>query len=226
MLRSADGLCGYELTGLDGSAGKVDDLYFDDSSWRIRYLVANTGGWLVGKARTSVSPRHNRGSQGGGRDPACGNYRPDPEQPGCRHRPATVAAAGERSSAALRMAFRRTHPGGRGGDRSGGEPDGARASSGDRRLRPEWEQPSKHQRGHRLPDLHSRRNPGSRRRLHRRRRQLDNPLSGHRQFGPRRIHRPAALRPLEWWSAFLFAIGGAVLIVAPFSLRGRRSVSY
>jgi hypothetical protein len=55
MLRSADGLCGYELTGLDGSAGKVDDLYFDDSSWRIRYLVANTGGWLSGK-RVLLSP--------------------------------------------------------------------------------------------------------------------------------------------------------------------------
>jgi sporulation protein YlmC with PRC-barrel domain len=55
MLRSADGLRGYELQGLDGSAGKVDDLYFDDSTWRIRYLVANTGGWLSGR-RVLLSP--------------------------------------------------------------------------------------------------------------------------------------------------------------------------
>jgi hypothetical protein len=55
MLRSADGLCGYELQGLDGRPGKVDDLYFYDSNWRVLYLVADTGGRLSGR-RTLLSP--------------------------------------------------------------------------------------------------------------------------------------------------------------------------
>lgn len=32
--------------------------------------------------------------------------------------------------------------------------------------------------------------------------------------------------PLEWWAALLFAVGGAALLVAPFSMRGRRTVTY
>lgn len=29
--------------------GSVDDFYFDDQTWRIRYIVANTGSWLTGR---------------------------------------------------------------------------------------------------------------------------------------------------------------------------------
>ncbi|MGH9163459.1 MAG: PRC-barrel domain-containing protein [Vicinamibacteraceae bacterium] len=39
----------------DGDVGGVEDLYFDDQHWTIRYLVVNTGGWLAGR-RVLVSP--------------------------------------------------------------------------------------------------------------------------------------------------------------------------
>ena len=34
---------------MDGLIGKVDDFYFDDEDWRIRYLVVDTGKWLSGR---------------------------------------------------------------------------------------------------------------------------------------------------------------------------------
>lgn len=40
-----------ELTiyGIDGEVGTVQDLYFDDHNWEVRYLVLRTGGWLLGR---------------------------------------------------------------------------------------------------------------------------------------------------------------------------------
>ncbi len=32
--------------------------------------------------------------------------------------------------------------------------------------------------------------------------------------------------PLEWWAALLLAVAGAALLVAPFSMRGRRTITY
>ena len=46
MLRSTEELIGYKLVGTDDELGKVKDLLFDDRHWVIRYLVADTGGWL------------------------------------------------------------------------------------------------------------------------------------------------------------------------------------
>jgi hypothetical protein len=37
------------LRAADGDVGHVSDLYFDDRSWVVRYLVAKTGGWLLGR---------------------------------------------------------------------------------------------------------------------------------------------------------------------------------
>jgi sporulation protein YlmC with PRC-barrel domain len=37
------------LNGLDGEVGTVQDLYFDDHNWAVRYLVVRTGGWLLGR---------------------------------------------------------------------------------------------------------------------------------------------------------------------------------
>lgn len=42
-------LKGYKLDGIDGEIGKVEEFYFDDQHWTIRYLVANTGDWLTGR---------------------------------------------------------------------------------------------------------------------------------------------------------------------------------
>jgi hypothetical protein len=49
MLRGIDELMGYKLSAKDGEIGKVYDFYFDDYSWTIRYMVADTGNWLPGK---------------------------------------------------------------------------------------------------------------------------------------------------------------------------------
>ncbi len=55
MLYSANDIMGYYLKGNDGEIGRSKDLLFDDKSWIIRYLVADTGGWLVGR-RILISP--------------------------------------------------------------------------------------------------------------------------------------------------------------------------
>jgi len=46
MLVRANELSGYKLEALDGAIGHVKDFYFEDDSWTVRYLVAETGGWL------------------------------------------------------------------------------------------------------------------------------------------------------------------------------------
>lgn len=38
---------GYGIQATDGDLGKVDDFFFDDKTWTIRYLVAETGNWLL-----------------------------------------------------------------------------------------------------------------------------------------------------------------------------------
>jgi hypothetical protein len=45
----------YRLHATDGEIGKIDDLYFDDNAWVIRYMVADTGAWLEHR-RVLISP--------------------------------------------------------------------------------------------------------------------------------------------------------------------------
>jgi len=49
MLYKAKSLKGYGLDSLDGTIGSVDGFYFDDKHWTVRYLVAETPGWLTGR---------------------------------------------------------------------------------------------------------------------------------------------------------------------------------
>ena len=49
MFYQANQLKGYKLSGIDGEIGKVEEFYFDDRHWTIRYLVADTGNWRQGK---------------------------------------------------------------------------------------------------------------------------------------------------------------------------------
>lgn len=49
LLRPARNLARYTLLSADGQIGSVDDFYFDDTTWLIRYLIVNTGGWLMGR---------------------------------------------------------------------------------------------------------------------------------------------------------------------------------
>jgi uncharacterized protein YrrD len=55
MLIKAKTLRGYKLNGLDGEIGKVKEFYFDDQHWAVRYLVAETGNWFLGK-QVLISP--------------------------------------------------------------------------------------------------------------------------------------------------------------------------
>jgi len=49
MLNTAKAVKGYSLQSIDGAIGTVKEFYFDDQYWTIRYLVADTGGWLGGR---------------------------------------------------------------------------------------------------------------------------------------------------------------------------------
>jgi hypothetical protein len=55
MLRNVKDLRGYAIRAIDGVIGKVDDFYFDDDTWAIRYLVVDTGTWLSGR-KVLISP--------------------------------------------------------------------------------------------------------------------------------------------------------------------------
>lgn len=55
MLRSMKRVCGFAVQALDGGTGKVGDFCFDDQSWQIRYLVVETGDWLL-RHKVLLSP--------------------------------------------------------------------------------------------------------------------------------------------------------------------------
>jgi hypothetical protein len=55
MLRNAKELHGLAIQATDGEIGAVDQFYFEDETWVIRYLTVNTGGWLGGR-QVLISP--------------------------------------------------------------------------------------------------------------------------------------------------------------------------
>jgi len=55
MQKSVKDLKGYAIGATDGDIGQLDDFYFDDAAWTIRYLVADTGNWLLGR-KVLISP--------------------------------------------------------------------------------------------------------------------------------------------------------------------------
>ncbi len=46
MQQSLRNLIGFSIQATDGALGKVNEFYFDDITWTIRYMVAETGSWL------------------------------------------------------------------------------------------------------------------------------------------------------------------------------------
>ena len=56
MLRSAKTIIGYHLQAQNGKIGTCSDFLFDEEYWSVRYMVADTGGWLSGK-KVLVSPQ-------------------------------------------------------------------------------------------------------------------------------------------------------------------------
>lgn len=55
MLRSIKSLLSFTISATDGDIGKVEEFYFDDTTWIIRYMIVKTGGWLTGK-EVLISP--------------------------------------------------------------------------------------------------------------------------------------------------------------------------
>lgn len=45
MQRSVNQLVGYTIQASDGELGRVEEFYFDDASWTVRYLVVRVGRW-------------------------------------------------------------------------------------------------------------------------------------------------------------------------------------
>ena len=69
MLRTISDLKGTIIAATDGEIGSVQDLYFDDVRWTVRYLMVDTGAWLPGR-QVLISPMAAGGpSWGEGRLP-------------------------------------------------------------------------------------------------------------------------------------------------------------
>jgi hypothetical protein len=47
MLHKASRIRGITVHATDGDVGQVEEFYFDDDVWTIRYLVVDTGSWLM-----------------------------------------------------------------------------------------------------------------------------------------------------------------------------------
>jgi uncharacterized protein YrrD len=56
MLRSLNEITGYSLQATDGDIGCCEDFIFDDQSWVVRYMLADTNAWLPGSKKTLISP--------------------------------------------------------------------------------------------------------------------------------------------------------------------------
>jgi hypothetical protein len=55
MLTNTTNLKGFTIRARDGELGTVDQFYFDDETWAVRYLTVETGGWLGGR-EVLISP--------------------------------------------------------------------------------------------------------------------------------------------------------------------------
>ena len=49
MLQSIRQLHRKTLRTSDGEIGHVKDFYFNDQQWAVRYVIADTGSWLLGR---------------------------------------------------------------------------------------------------------------------------------------------------------------------------------
>ena len=56
MLRTLGDLHDYMIGAVDGGIGHVKDLYLDDETWAVRYLIVDTSNWWLGH-QMLVAPR-------------------------------------------------------------------------------------------------------------------------------------------------------------------------
>ena len=54
-LQSTDEVTGYDIKAIDGGIGEVEDFIIDDLTWKIDFMVIDTGKWLPGK-KVLISP--------------------------------------------------------------------------------------------------------------------------------------------------------------------------
>ena len=55
-LRSTHKITGYTIHAMDGKIGDVEDFIVDDTSWKLYYVVVDTGHWFPGK-KVLISPK-------------------------------------------------------------------------------------------------------------------------------------------------------------------------
>ena len=56
MKRRIKSIIGNTIGAIDGEIGKVKDFYFDDETWIVRYLIIETGNWMLGR-KVLLSPQ-------------------------------------------------------------------------------------------------------------------------------------------------------------------------
>lgn len=56
MNRNIKNLVGFNLKETDGEIGNIEDFYFDDITWKVRYMVVRTGNWFTGR-KVLISPK-------------------------------------------------------------------------------------------------------------------------------------------------------------------------
>lgn len=47
MERNINSLLNYNIEAKDGLIGEIEEFYFDDQNWKIRYFIVQTGNWLA-----------------------------------------------------------------------------------------------------------------------------------------------------------------------------------
>lgn len=63
MLHLARKVCGATIRATDGDIGTLQDLYFEEDRWTVRYLLVDTGKWFSGK-KVLLSPMSVHGEWG------------------------------------------------------------------------------------------------------------------------------------------------------------------
>jgi len=63
MLHLAQKIAGTTVNGTDGEIGTLEDFYFEEAGWNVRYLLVDTGSWFDGK-RVLLSPSAVQGGWG------------------------------------------------------------------------------------------------------------------------------------------------------------------
>jgi len=63
MLHLAHKVAGATVKGTDGDIGTLEDFYFEEDRWTVRYLLVDTGKWFSGK-RVLISPMSVRNEWG------------------------------------------------------------------------------------------------------------------------------------------------------------------